>query len=160
METDCLIEWVCDDNSLIDKIFRKGDKMKCFQIEKGEVLIINGDKLYTDNIENFKLDSGIKSMPVRVWYSDEQSNVVIKQDTDSKEIWKKYPLREYDDYIATIDDYIDAKAQREYTPPTMDELKEKEQARQDVAQTPSLDERITVLEDAVDTLMEGVATNG
>jgi hypothetical protein len=132
--------------------------MKCFQIEKGEVLIISGDKLYTDTVKNFKLDSDIKSLPVRVWYSDEQSNVVIKQDTDSKEIWKKYPIREYDDYIATIDDYIDAKEKREYIPPTMDELKEKEQARQDVAQIPSLSERIAVLEDAVNTLMEGVTT--
>lgn len=135
--------------------------MKCFQVEKGEVLIINGDKLYTDTVENFKLDSGIKSLPMRVWYNNEQSNVVIKQDTDSKEIWKKYPVREYDDYIATIDDYINAKTQREYIPPTMDELKEKEPARPDVAQTPSLDERIAVLEDAVNTLMEGVnTTNG
>lgn len=127
--------------------------MKCFQIEKDEVLIINDDKLYTDSIENFKLDSGIKYLPMRVWYNNEQSNVVIKQDIDSKEIWKEYPIKEYDDYIATIDDYIDAKAQREYIPPTMDELKE-------VPQTPSLSERIAVLEDAVNTLMEGVATDG
>lgn len=127
--------------------------MKCFQIEKDEVLIINDDKLYTDSIENFKLDSGIKSLPMRVWYSNEQPNVVIKQDTDSKEIWKEYPIREYDDYITAINVYIDAKAQREYTPPTMDELK-------DVTQTPSLSERVAVLEDAVNTLMEGVTTNG
>ena len=45
---------------LREALFRKDDKMKCFQIEKGEVLIINGDKLYTDTIGNFKLDSGIK----------------------------------------------------------------------------------------------------
>lgn len=127
--------------------------MKCFQIEKDEVLIINDDKLYTDSIENFKLDSGIKSLPMRVWYSNEQPNVVIKQDTDSKEIWKEYPIREYDDYITAINVYIDAKAQREYTPPTMDELK-------DVTQTPSLSERVVVLEDAVNTLMEGEDTNG
>ena len=88
--------------------------MKCFQIEKGEVLIINGDKLYTDTVKNFKLDSDIKSLPVRVWYSDEQSNVVIKQDTDSKEIWQKYPVREYDDYIATIDNYKKKKEKCEY----------------------------------------------
>ena len=127
--------------------------MKCFQIEKDKVLIINDDKLYTDSIENFKLDSGIKYLPMRVWYNNEQSNVVIKQDIDSKEIWKEYPIKEYDDYIATIDDYIDAKAQREYIPPTMDELKE-------VTQTPSLSERVAVLEDAVNTLMEGVVTDG
>lgn len=138
---------------LIDNFFRKGDKMKCFQIENGEVLIISGDKQYKDTIENFKLDSGIKSLPMCVWYSDRQPNVVIKQDTDSKEIWKRYPIREYEDYISTITAYIDAKAQREYTPSTTDELK-------DTPQTPSLSERIATLEDAVNTLMEGMTTNG
>ena len=42
--------------------------------------------------------------------------------------------------------------------------KEKEpdtaQATKDTTQTPSLSERIAVIEDAVNTLMEGVATNG
>lgn len=98
--------------------------MKCFQIEKDEVLIIDGDKQYTDTVENFKADSGIKSLPVRVWYNDEQPNVVIKQDTDSEEEWKAYPIAEYDDYIAAIDDYLAAKEKREYVPPTFEELKE------------------------------------
>lgn len=98
--------------------------MKCFQIEKNEVLIIDGDKQYTDTVENFKKDSGIQSLPVRVWYNDEQPNVVIKQDMNSKEIWKEYPMAEYDDYIAAIDEYIAAKEKREYVPPTFEELKE------------------------------------
>lgn len=98
--------------------------MKCFQIEKNEVLIIDGEKQYVDTVENFKADSGIKTLPVRVWYNNEQPNVVIKQDTDNKEVWKTYPIAEYDDYIAAIDDYITAKAQREYVPPTFEELKE------------------------------------
>lgn len=97
--------------------------MKCFQIEKNEVLIIDGDKQYTDTVENFKKDSGIQSLPVRVWYNDEQPNVVIKQDMNSKEIWKEYPMAEYDDYIAAIDEYIAAKEKREYVPPTFEELK-------------------------------------
>ena len=33
--------------------------MKVFQIMKGEVLIINADKQYTDTVENFKIDSGL-----------------------------------------------------------------------------------------------------
>ena len=98
--------------------------MKCFQVEKDEVLIIDGDKQYTDTVKNFKADSGIKSLPVRVWYNDEQPNVVIKQDTDSEEEWKAYPIAEYDDYIAAIDDYLAAKEKREYVPPTFEELKE------------------------------------
>lgn len=95
--------------------------MKCFQIEKNEVLIIDGEKQYTDTVENFKSDSGIQSLPVRVWYNDEQPNVVIKQDADSEEIWKEYPISEYDDYIAAIDEYIAAKEKREYVPPTEEE---------------------------------------
>ena len=31
--------------------------MRVFQIQKGEILIINGDKQYSDTVENFKLDS-------------------------------------------------------------------------------------------------------
>lgn len=98
--------------------------MKCFQIEKNEVLIIDGEKQYVDTVENFKADSGIKSLPVRVWYNDEQKDVVIKTDEKTAEEWKNYPIAEYDDYIAAIDDYITAKAQREYVPPTFEELKE------------------------------------
>ena len=98
--------------------------MKCFQIEKNEVLIIDGEKQYVDTVENFKADSGIKSLPVRVWYNDEQKDVVIKTDEKTAEEWKNYPIAEYDDYIAAIDDYIAAKAQREYITPTFEELKE------------------------------------
>lgn len=98
--------------------------MKCFQIEKNEVLIIDGDKQYTDTVENFKADSGIQSLPVRVWYNDEQPNVVIKQDAAAEEEWKAYPIAEYDDYIAAIDDYLAAKEKREYVPPTFEKLKE------------------------------------
>lgn len=98
--------------------------MKCFQIEKDEVLIIDGDKQYADTVENFKADSGIQSLPVRVWYNDEQPNVVIKTNEKAEEEWKSYPIAEYDDYIAAIDEYIAAKEKREYVPPTLEDLKE------------------------------------
>lgn len=98
--------------------------MKCFQIEKDEVLIIDGEKQYVDTVENFKKDSGIKSLPVRVWYNNEQPNVVIKTDEKAEEEWKSYPIAEYDDYIAAIDEYMVAKEKREYVPPTFEELKE------------------------------------
>lgn len=98
--------------------------MKCFQIEKNEVLIIDGEKQYVDTVENFKADSGIKSLPVRVWYNDEQKDVVIKIDEKTAEEWKNYPIAEYDDYIAAIDEYIAAKEKRKYVPPTFEELKE------------------------------------
>lgn len=98
--------------------------MKCFQIEKNEVLIIDGEKQYTDTVENFKSDSGIQSLPVRVWHNDEQPNVVIKTNEKAEEEWKSYPIAEYDDYIAAIDEYIAAKEKREYVPPTLEDLKE------------------------------------
>lgn len=95
--------------------------MKCFQIEKNEVLIIDGEKQYVDTVENFKADSGIKVLPTRVWYNDEQKDVVIKTNENAEEEWKTYPITEYDDYIAAIDEYLAAKAQREYVPPTEEE---------------------------------------
>ena len=98
--------------------------MKCFQIEKNEVLIIDGEKQYVDTVENFKADSGIKVLPTRVWYNDEQKDVVIKTNENAEEEWKTYPIAEYDDYIAAIDDYLAAKEKREYVPPTFEELKE------------------------------------
>nr|DAO21612.1 MAG TPA: hypothetical protein [Caudoviricetes sp.] len=98
--------------------------MKCFQIEKNKVLIIDGDKQYVDTVENFKKDSGIVFLPVRVWYNNEQPTVVIKMDEKKEEEWKAYPITEYDSYIETIDEYIAAKEKREYIPPTMEELKE------------------------------------
>lgn len=98
--------------------------MKCFQIEKNEVLIIDGEKQYVDTVENFKADSGIKVLPTRVWYNDEQKDVVIKTNENAEEEWKTYPITEYDDYIAAIDDYLAAKEKREYVPPTFEELKE------------------------------------
>ena len=104
--------------------------MKCFQIEKNEVLIIDGEKQYVDTVENFKADSGIKVLPTRVWYNDEQKDGVIKTNENAEEEWKTYPITEYDDYIAAIDEYLAAKAQREYVPPTMDELKEQALAYQ------------------------------
>lgn len=98
--------------------------MKCFQIEKNKVLIIDGDKQYVDTVENFKKDSGIVSLPVRVWYNSEQPTVVIKMNEKKEEEWKAYPITEYDSYIEAIDEYIAAKEKREYIPPTTEELKE------------------------------------
>lgn len=53
--------------------------MKCFQIEKDEVLIIDGDKQYIDTVDNFKSDSDVKELPTRVWYNNEQEYCIDKQ---------------------------------------------------------------------------------
>lgn len=49
---------------------------------------------------------------------------------------------------------------KEVEKPKEPEIPEATQAPESTSQTPSLSERIAVLEDAVNTLMEGVATNG
>lgn len=126
--------------------------MKCFQIEKNEVLIVDGEKNYVDTVENFKADSGIESLPVRVWYNDEQPYVVIKQDSDSEELWESYPIAEYDDYIAAIDDYIAAKKQREYIP--LPEPTEAEQTASKAAAIASdYEDQLADLKDSMVTAM-------
>lgn len=49
---------------------------------------------------------------------------------------------------------------KEVEKPKEPEIPDVTQVPESITQTPSLDERISVLEDAVNTLMEGVATNG
>ena len=98
--------------------------MRGFQILNNTVLIINGNAQYDDSVENFKLDSGIKSLPVMVIYDDQQRRPVVKQTADAAEEWPDYPIQEYEDYIEGVQDYIDAKAKREYVPPTFEELQQ------------------------------------
>ena len=97
--------------------------MKVFQILNDDVLIINGKQQYVDTVANFKADSGIKTLPVKVIYDDQQRQPVVQQDDKSQEEWPDYPIAEYDKYIDAIDTYLAAKSQREYVPPTLDELK-------------------------------------
>lgn len=86
--------------------------MKVFQIMKGEVLIINADKQYTDTVENFKIDSGLTLENLNeVIYDSYQECCVVNKE------FQNYPDSDFDGYIFKIDDYIAAKAQREYVPP-------------------------------------------
>lgn len=86
--------------------------MKVFQIMKGEVLIINADKQYTDTVENFKIDSGLTLENLNeVIYDSYQECCVVNKESQN------YPDSDFDGYIFKIDDYIAAKAQREYVPP-------------------------------------------
>ena len=128
--------------------------MRVFQILDNNVLIIKDNEQYSDTAEHFKEDSGLADLPIKVIYDDTQKQCLVDDD------FKDYPNAEYDGYIDNVTAYIDAKAQREYTPSTMDELKDVTQIKKDTTQTPSLSERIAVLEDTVNTLMEGVPTNG
>lgn len=96
--------------------------MRIFQIQKNEVLIINGDKQYFDTVDNFKLDSNLKLENLtEVIYDNHQECCVINKE------FKEYPNANFDNYIDNVDTYIKAKEKREYIPPkepTLDELKE------------------------------------
>lgn len=86
--------------------------MSVFQIQKGEVLIINNDKQYTDTIENFKLDSGLNlDNTNEVIYDNYQECCVINKE------FKEYPNVDFEGYIDNVDIYVKAKASREYVPP-------------------------------------------
>ena len=100
--------------------------MRLFQVQKNKVLIINGDKQYTDTLDNFKADSGLNLENIsEVIYDNYQECCVINKE------FKEYPNNNFDNYINNIDNYINAKTEREYVPPvepTAEELQE--QARQ------------------------------
>ena len=104
--------------------------MKVFQIMKGEVLIINADKQYTDTVENFKIDSGLtlENLNEVIYDSYQECCVVNKEFQD-------YPNADFDGYIASVDKYIAAKTKREYVPPAEPTTEEKIQ--QQAAETKS-----------------------
>ena len=86
--------------------------MRVFQIQKGEILIINGDKQYSDTVENFKLDSKLSlNNLTEVIYDNYQECCVINKE------FKEYPNANFDNYIDNVDTYIKAKEKREYVPP-------------------------------------------
>lgn len=86
--------------------------MRVFQIQKGEILIINGDKQYSDTVENFKLDSELTLKDLNeVIYDNYQECSVINKE------FKDYPNTEFEGYIDNVDIYIKAKSEREYVPP-------------------------------------------
>lgn len=96
--------------------------MRVFQIQKGEILIINGDKQYSDTVENFKLDSKLTLDGFsEVIYDDNQECCVINKN------FKEYPNSMFENYINNIQIYLSVKEKREYVPPkepSLDELKE------------------------------------
>ncbi len=100
--------------------------MKCFQVLNSQVLIINEDKQYNDTCENFVADGGSLSYQkdnetitlTKVIYDDQQKHCVIGDD------FLNYPNSVFDENIANVAAFIAAKEEREYVPPTLDELKE------------------------------------
>lgn len=86
--------------------------MKCFQIYKEEVLVINEDKEYKDTLSNFLLDSGLsRTFPSLIVYDDYQGHCMIDGEL------KEFPNSEYEELISNIGTYIEAKSKRTYIPP-------------------------------------------
>lgn len=114
--------------------------MKVFQIMKGEVLIINADKQYTDTVENFKLDSGLTLDNLNeVIYDNYQECCVVNKE------FKEYPNADFDGYINNIDTYIAAKAKREYVPPAEPTAEEKLQQQASETKAQLMEQKDTLL---------------
>lgn len=124
--------------------------MRVFQIQKGEILIINGDKQYSDTVENFKLDSELTLKDLNeVIYDNYQECSVINKE------FKDYPNTEFEGYIDNVDIYIKAKSEREYVPP--EEPTEEEKALAKINEIMAAnDEQIADIKDA---MLVAVLTN-
>lgn len=124
--------------------------MRVFQIQKGEILIINGDKQYSDTVENFKLDSELTLKDLNeVIYDNYQECCVINKE------FKEYPDANFDNYIDNVDTYIKAKEKREYVPP--EEPTEEEKALAKINEIMAAnDEQIADIKDA---MLVAVLTN-
>lgn len=93
--------------------------MSVFQILDGSVLVIAGDKSYSDTVEHFKADAGVAATPSLVVYDTKQKCCVVDGD------WLDCPNDTYDGYIKKLDDLLAAKAKREYVAPTEPTAEEK-----------------------------------
>ena len=85
--------------------------MSVFQILKNDVLIIDGDRTYSDTVDNFLLDAGAVSVPESVIYDDAQECCVVDGE------FLPYPNGTYSGYCDRIQDLLDAQAKRTYVPP-------------------------------------------
>lgn len=117
--------------------------MRVFQIQKGEILIINDNKQYSDTVENFKLDSELTLKNLNeVIYDNYQEYCVINKE------FKEYPNANFDNYIDNVDTYIKAKEKREYVPP--EEPTEEEKALAKINEIMAAnDEQIADIKDAM-----------
>ncbi|HJG03646.1 MAG TPA: hypothetical protein K8V99_03540 [Megamonas funiformis] len=124
--------------------------MRVFQIQKGEVLIINDDKQYTDTIENFKLDSGLSlDNTNEVIYDNYQECCVVNKE------FKEYPNVDFESYIDNVDIYVKAKASREYVPPKEPTEEEKVLAKINEI----MEENDTQIADIKDAMLVAVLTD-
>lgn len=85
--------------------------MHGFQILKNNVLITDGDRTYSDTVDNFLQDAGAVSVPESVIYDDAQECCVVDGE------FLPYPNGTYSGYCERIQDLLDAQAKRTYVPP-------------------------------------------
>lgn len=96
--------------------------MSVFQILDSSVLVIDGDKSYSDTVEHFKADAGVAVTPSTVVYDTKQECCVVDGN------WLDCPNDTYDGYIKKLDDLLAAKAKREYVAPKEPTEEEKKAA--------------------------------
>lgn len=84
--------------------------MSVFQIQKNNVLVIDGNRTYSDTVDNFLLDAGAVSVPGSVVYDDDQECCVVDGD------FLPYPNGTYSGYCDRVQDLLDAQAKRTYVP--------------------------------------------
>lgn len=124
--------------------------MRVFQIQKNDVLIINGDKQYSDTVGNFKLDSELTLKDLNeVIYDNYQECCVVNKE------FKEYPNVDFEGYIDNVDIYIKAKSEREYVPPK--EPTEEEKLLNKINEI--MEENDTQIADIKDAMLVAVLTD-
>lgn len=92
------------------RIFQSDPVKKKGKITGYNILIIDGEKQYSDTAENFKLDGGV-TIEKAIIYNDDEGFCAIDNQ------YKEYPNSEFNSHIENIDTYIAAKEERTYVEP-------------------------------------------
>lgn len=92
------------------RIFQSDPVKKKGEITGYNILIIDGEKQYSDTAENFKLDGGVTTEKAIIYNDDEGFCAIDNQ-------YKEYPNSEFNSHIENIDTYIAAKTERTYVAP-------------------------------------------
>lgn len=116
--------------------------MSVFQILKNKVLIIDGDRTYSDTVDNFLTDAGAVSVPGSVIYDDEQECCVVDGD------FLSYPNGTYSGYCERIQDLLDAQAKRTYVLPA-EPTEEEQQETQKASLKADYDSAVKELSDSM-----------
>lgn len=120
------------------RIFQSDAIKKKGEIKGYNILIIDGEKQYSDTAENFKLDGGA-TIETAIIYNDDDGFCVIDNQ------YKEYPNNEFNGYIDNIDTYIAAKEERTYVEPPEPTEDEKLQLEASIAKSQLKEKAVTVM---------------